>query len=106
VHGLGAGVPRLRLELLAAIAGAVPLPLVLHGGSGLDPEQLRAACAGGIAKVNIDTELRRAFVQGLEAGLAEHGPADDPAPALAAGAAAVQRQVALRIRHFGSEGRA
>jgi ketose-bisphosphate aldolase len=106
VHGLGTATPRLRLDLLRAIAAAVPLPLVLHGGSGLEPEQMRAAVAAGIAKINIDTELRRAFVVGLGDGLRAHGPADDPFPALEVAAAAVAAQVAVRIAEFGSAGRA
>ena len=105
VHGLSGSVPQLRLDLLRAIAAVVAQPLVLHGGSGLDPQQLRAAIAAGVAKVNVDTELRRAFVQGLRAGLAAAAE-DDPAPVLAAGAEAVRLQVALRITHFGSAGRA
>jgi len=106
VHGLGGETPRLRLDLLRAVAAAVALPLVLHGGSGLDAGQMAAAAAAGIAKINIDTELRRAFVGGLGAGLAAFGPQDDPAPALAAGALAVRQQVEARIRDFGSAGKA
>jgi tagatose 1,6-diphosphate aldolase GatY/KbaY len=106
VHGLGSGVPRLRIDLLRRIAAVVPLPLVLHGGSGLDGAQMRAAIGAGVAKVNIDTELRRAFVAGLREGLEAHGPTDDPALALAAGTAAVRAQVAARIADFGAAGQA
>lgn len=106
LHGLSATVPRLRLELLAAIAAAVREPLVLHGGSGLDASQLGAAIAAGIAKVNIDTELRRAFVTGLRTGLDAEGGRDDPAPVLALAATAVETQVARRIADFGSAGQA
>lgn len=106
LHGLGAAVPKLRLDLLRDVAAAVSLPLVLHGGSGLDPAQLSAAIGAGIAKVNIDTELRRAFVRGLGEGLAAHGPQDDPAPALRVAVDAVRQQVETRIHDFGSAGRA
>lgn len=106
VHGLSAAVPHLRLDLLRGVAAAVALPLVLHGGSGLDPAQIRAAVGAGIAKVNIDTELRRAFLDGLALALPTYAPQDDPALALAAAAAAVALQVQERIRQFGSAGRA
>ncbi len=106
IHGLSAAVPVLRFDLLRAVAAAVSLPLVLHGGSGLDTGQLRAATAAGIAKINIDTELRRRFVEGLGEGLADCGAQDDPAPVLGAAALAVRRQVEARIRDFGSAGKA
>lgn len=106
VHGLSSTVPRLDLDRLRGVASVVDLPLVLHGGSGLDPAQLAAAIALGIAKVNIDTELRRVFIQGLQEALREHGPQDDPAPTLASAADAVRRQVQQRIQDFLSAGKA
>jgi tagatose 1,6-diphosphate aldolase GatY/KbaY len=61
VHGIPAEPVRLDLERLAQIADAVEIPLVLHGASGLDDEQVTAAIALGVAKINVNTELRRAF---------------------------------------------
>ncbi|NLG51059.1 MAG: class II fructose-bisphosphate aldolase [Chloroflexi bacterium] len=61
-HGVYKAAPQLDLELLAEIKRRVSVPLVLHGGSGLSEEQFRAAIAGGIAKVNVFTDL------GLTAG--------------------------------------
>ncbi len=105
-HGLGGTTPHLDLERLGAIAAAVPQPLVLHGGSGLDPQQLRGAVAGGVAKVNLDTELRRVFVQALGEALQRYGPQDDPQPALAAAGRALEALVAERMEVLGSRGRA
>ena len=56
-HGEYNGEPKLDLDRLAAIRKRVGVPLVLHGGSGLSEEQFRAAIAGGVAKVNIFTDL-------------------------------------------------
>lgn len=107
VHGLGgAGTPQLRLDLITAIAATVRLPLVLHGGSGLDPEQLAAAVRAGIAKVNLDTELRRLFAHSLRDALDEFAPQDDPRPALQRAEAALADQAETRIRQLGSAGRA
>lgn len=62
VHGM-ATVPRpLDLELLGRIHDNVSIPLVLHGASGLPDEQLAAAVSCGVAKVNVNTELRRALL--------------------------------------------
>lgn len=60
-HGLYAYEPKLNLTRLAEIAGRVPVPLVLHGGSGIPDEQVRAAIGLGIAKVNVCTEFIAAF---------------------------------------------
>ena len=62
VHGLSRGDPQLDLERLAEIRSRVPVPLALHGGSGLAPGQVAAAVAAGAAKVNFNTELRQAYL--------------------------------------------
>ncbi len=107
VHGLGAAdPPRLRIDLIAAIARAVQRPLVLHGGSGLDAAQMQAAITAGICKINLDTELRRLFAGVLRAALEEFAPQDDPQAALLRAEAALSAASAERIRQFGSAGRA
>jgi tagatose 1,6-diphosphate aldolase GatY/KbaY len=59
---------------LAAIAGQSPVPLALHGASRLAPPDRRRAIRAGVAKVNINTELRRAYFGAVDAGLAIHRP--------------------------------
>jgi fructose-bisphosphate aldolase, class II len=57
---------------LRAIAAATPVPLVIHGGSGVPPEQRRRiARTTTVCKFNIGTELRQAFGAALRATLAE-----------------------------------
>ena len=56
-HGLYKSKPKLRLDILSDIAATVPVPLVLHGGSGLTDDDFKNAIKGGIAKVNIFTDL-------------------------------------------------
>lgn len=68
--------PTLDLDRLAELAAAVDVPLVLHGGSGVAPDQLRAAIAAGIAKVNFGTRLKDVFATGLRKHLA--APDADP----------------------------
>jgi fructose-bisphosphate aldolase class II len=60
---------RLNLDHLDKLREATGIPLVLHGGSGVNQEYLRAAVKRGIAKVNVGTEIRQAY----EAGLRESG---------------------------------
>jgi fructose-bisphosphate aldolase class II len=70
-HGYYKKAPRLDLHRLAAISSRVDVPLVLHGGSGIPPSDLRAAVDRGITKVNIGVEPRSAFIDGLRESLAE-----------------------------------
>jgi fructose-bisphosphate aldolase class II len=60
-HGFYKEAPRLDFERLTQIAERVPVPLVLHGGTGIPPEAIREAIKRGIAKVNICTEFVAAF---------------------------------------------
>src|SRR5262249_44881363 len=59
VHGVYAAEPELDWERLAAIRAAVDVPLALHGASGLPDEDVRRAVRSGIAKVNVNTEIRQ-----------------------------------------------
>ena len=58
-HGVYASnrTPELNFERLRELAAAVPVPLVLHGGSGTGDENLRRAVREGIAKLNIYTDF-------------------------------------------------
>lgn len=61
----------LDFERLAALRGAVPCPLVLHGGSGvLSAHRARAARKFGVRKINLGTELRQVHGRALRAVLA------------------------------------
>jgi len=66
VHGQKS---RLNLDLLRSIAEITRIPLVLHGGSGIDPEDLEAAAQLGVVKVNIGTALAQGLLQGFRLGL-------------------------------------
>jgi tagatose 1,6-diphosphate aldolase GatY/KbaY len=77
VHGFTAQPVRLDLTRLCEIHDVVPVPLVLHGASGLDPADLAAAIStGGVAKVNVNAEIRRAYVDGMRRALEDTGPDD------------------------------
>ena len=69
VHGTYAGEPRLDWDRLAAVEAAVGVPLALHGASGLPDADVRRAIAGGVRKVNANTELRAAYLEATRAGL-------------------------------------
>jgi ketose-bisphosphate aldolase len=73
LHGAVAGVAkdqkkvqaRLNLEHLSRLCEATGIPLVLHGGSGIQADDLKKAIRIGIAKINIATETRQAYERTL-----------------------------------------
>lgn len=69
-HGVYKKKPMLNIERLKEISGAVKVPLVLHGGSGLSDDDFKNTIRNGIAKVNIFTDLclagERAMKDGAE----------------------------------------
>ena len=77
-HGHYKKPPKLDIERVKAIREATGgTPLVLHGGSGIPDDQVKAAIAAGIRKMNIGTDVCCAFADGAKASL------DDPKRSLA-----------------------
>jgi len=60
-HGIYTKLPVFDFNRLAKIRDTVKVPLVLHGGSGTQPEYIRRAVALGMAKINVASELCKAF---------------------------------------------
>ena len=90
----------LDIERIAAVKRAAGAFLTLHGGSGTDDQDLRKAIAAGINIVHINTELRVAWRQGLEEGLAKKPDEVVPYKILPAAVDAVKEVVASRLRLF------
>lgn len=106
-HGVYRGEPKLDFDRLADIHAALPgAPLVLHGSSGVPEESLRQAIARGIAKVNIDTDLRQAFLHTIQAKMAAEPESVDLRAILGAGRDAICEVVKTKIEIFGSGGKA
>lgn len=114
------GEPELDLDRLQQVKAATGgLPLVLHGASsvpadlrdrcvalgvrvagaqGVPPSQLKDAIRLGVNKVNVDTDLRLAFMAGVRTELTEHPEQFDPRKYLGPARDAVQALVVERIR--------
>ncbi|MDA8228307.1 MAG: class II fructose-bisphosphate aldolase [Desulfitobacterium hafniense] len=76
-HGWYKDTPQLDYPRIEAIRSAVSTPLVMHGGSGLSDQAFSDAIKAGISKINVDTELRRAFMGGLSDSLASGHAIED-----------------------------
>ncbi|MBE4741088.1 MULTISPECIES: class II fructose-bisphosphate aldolase [Streptomyces] len=96
-HAMTTRTAALDHVLLKRLAAALDVPLVLHGSSGVPDDELRAAVAGGIAKVNIGTALNIALTGAVRDHLAARPDAVDPRTYLAAGRTAMAGTVARLI---------
>jgi len=68
-HGFYKGDPKLDFARLEALEKAVPVPLVLHGASGIPDGDIRRCISLGVRKVNVNTEIRFTLFQSLEQSL-------------------------------------
>lgn len=98
VHGVAHPPPEIALDRLTQIAAATGIPLVLHGASGLSAETLLACLDRGVAKVNVNTELRSAFLASLDRTLPRAHPAADLVTVLDAARTAVAQHAASIVR--------
>ena len=106
VHGMQTKENDLDLERLEEIHAKVDLPLVLHGSSGVTNEVILAAIKMGLSKINITTQLNKAFTLGIRKALAENNMLVDPRKYLTRGMDAQIEVVRERIQFLGSSGKA
>jgi fructose-bisphosphate aldolase class II len=119
--------PKLDFERLKTISGKVDIPLVLHGASsvpswiiekltkygaqlegakGIPGEHIQKAISLGIAKINIDTDLRLAFTATVREVLTNSPKEFDPRKILGPAKGAMKEVVRGKMRLFGSSGKA
>jgi fructose-bisphosphate aldolase class II len=79
---------------------------VLHGASGVPDDSIRKAVAGGIRKINIDTELRQAFTRAVRQIVQEKPAEIDPRKILGPAKEAMKEVVKAKMRLFGCCGKA
>jgi fructose-bisphosphate aldolase class II len=65
VHVLASGTATIDLPRLESLQRAVTVPLVIHGGTGFPPEAVQAVIARGVAKFNVGTRLKQAYLAGI-----------------------------------------
>ena len=105
-HGVYVKAPKLDIDRLEKITRVSDIPLVLHGGSGTPEDQLAAAIAHGICKVNIYSELLAAWNGAmLEELKATPHLAIWPGVLRKKPDAAMREVIRRKIRFFGSAGR-
>ena len=101
----------LNFDVLAKISEITdPMPLVLHGGTGIPADMIKKAISLGFSKINVNTECQLAFADAtrkyIEAGKDLEGKGFDPRKLLAPGFEAIKATVKEKMELFGSVGKA
>ncbi|GGX84109.1 class II fructose-bisphosphate aldolase [Streptomyces hiroshimensis] len=97
-HAMTERTATLDHSLIAALRDAVPVPLVLHGSSGVPDTELRRAVTAGMTKINVGTALNKAFTGAVRAFLEAHPSTTDPRKYLTPARAAMTDTVAGFLR--------
>lgn len=106
VHGLYKGEPKLDFDRMAEIQKLTNLPLVLHGGSGIDDEKIKKAIACGICKLNINTELQIEWSKGVRGFLEKEKSVYDPRKIIKAGEEQMKKAICAKIHLLASNQKA
>lgn len=102
VHGFYKGELNIDFQRMNTISKLVNIPLVLHGGTGVEDELIRKAISNGISKVNIDTELKYAWNIALRDFISKDLEEYDPRKIISSGEKAIKEVIERKINLFGS----
>jgi len=103
IHGMykPEGNPKLDFDLLGKLKERISIPFILHGGSGTLSEDVKKAITEyGIVNVNIDTEIRVAFMGAISDFCISGHMVTDPRKVLSLARDAVQKKVEEKIELF------
>jgi fructose-bisphosphate aldolase class II len=104
-HGFYKAAPNIRYDHMEKLVAATNMPMVLHGGSGLNDEVFHRLIALGAAKVNISTDLKKTYADGFRNYLAAKPTEYNPLKLIGAVRDDVIAMAQHYFRLFGSEGK-
>ncbi len=102
VHGFYKGEPNLNFERMDLINKELPIPLVLHGGSGIPDDKIKKAISCGISKINVNTELQVSWSKAVREFLNNDDKAYDPRKVIGSGEKAMKDTIEAKVKLFGT----
>ncbi|MEF2248691.1 MULTISPECIES: class II fructose-1,6-bisphosphate aldolase [unclassified Paenibacillus] len=105
-HGMYKGEPKIHYDIIEKVASAIPVPVVLHGGSGVPDEAIRKSIQAGVGKINVNTENQVAFTKTIREVLGGNAEVIDPRKYLTPARDAMVQVIREKIRLFGSNNQA
>lgn len=103
VHGFYKKEANLDFETMELINKSLPVPLVLHGGTGIPDDKVRMAISKGISKININTELQSVWSKAVRKYLLENEDVYDPRKIISSGEAAMKERISEIVTLFGTK---
>lgn len=100
VHGFYKGEPNLDFDTMKLINDTLPIPLVLHGGSGIPDDKISKAISCGIAKINVNTELQASWSKAVREFLNTDSKAYDPRKVIGSGEKALKQNIVDKVNLF------
>lgn len=100
VHGFYKGEPNLDFETMKIINENLPIPLVLHGGTGIPNDKIETAIACGISKININTDLQVVWSKAVRECLNNNPEVYDPRKVIGSGEQAIKNRIAEIVTLF------
>lgn len=105
-HGMYKGEVKIRYDIIEQVAQAIPVPVVLHGGSGVPDEAIRRSIEAGVGKINVNTENQVACTDAIREVLNKDAKVYDPRKYLSPAMKAMVEVVRSKIQLFGSSNQA
>ncbi len=105
-HGMYAGEPNIRFDIIEEVSQAIPVPVVLHGGSGVPDDMIKKAIQAGVGKINVNTENQVACTNTIREVLANDAKVYDPRKYLGPATKSMVEVVRSKIQLFGSNNQA
>ena len=103
VHGFYKGEPNLDFETMKTINENLPIPLVLHGGTGIPDDKIKKAISCGISKININTDLQSVWSKAVRKFLEENKEVYDPRKIIGSGEQAIKTRIEEIVTLFGTK---
>lgn len=105
-HGMYKGEPKIHFDIIEQVASAIPVPVVLHGGSGVPDEAIRKAIQAGVGKINVNTENQVACTNAIREVLNANADVIDPRKYMTPARDAMVQVIREKMRLFGSSNQA
>lgn len=99
VHGIYKNEPNLDFKTMKEISAALPIPLVLHGASGIPDNQIKEAIACGINKINVNTELQIVWTNAVREYL-NNCNQYDPRKIIGSGKQAIKEKIIEKVKLY------
>ncbi len=106
IHGCRTPFAKLDIPRIERIRELTGVPLVLHGASGANDEEIKKGIAAGICKINIDTRIRMKFTEKIREIIKTNPQEIDPRKILGPAKEAAKEIIRDRMRVFGCNGKA